>query len=170
MKEQLSGHGADLSTPVRKEDIVRILKEIAFFMRLQGGVLLKAKRYHRAAEFVWAWPGELTGSQPIRDLTTLPQIGPVIGGVIAEIVATGASTLHRELRGDYPLSLVELGEIPGLTSKQIFLLYRRAGIRSLADLRRAVRNPQQLLSIPSFGKRNVPRLCTTLQTMSYNID
>ena len=152
------------------EDVTRILNEIAFFLRLQGAAHpLKAKRFQRAASTVAMWPREVIATIRRCGLTELPHIDRLVDPVIAEILTAGRSTLHQEVCGTYPLSLAELQDIPGLTHKQIFLLYRHAGVRSLADLRCAVRNPQHLLSLPSFGKHNVPRLCTTVQTMAPTI-
>ena len=70
--------------------------------------------------------------------------------------------LHQQVRDDYPSSLAKLGDIPGLTSTHIYLLYHRAGVRSLADLRLVVHNSKQILSIPGFGPIVLARLCKTL--------
>jgi DNA polymerase/3'-5' exonuclease PolX len=43
--------------------------------------------------------------------------------VIAELVLTGVSAFHQQMRDEYPSSLAELGDIPGLTSKHIYLFY-----------------------------------------------
>ena len=77
--------------------------------------------------------------------------------VIAELVITGVSAFHQQVRDDYPSSLAELGDIPGLTSTHIYLPYYRAG-----DLRLAVHNSKQILSIPGFGPIVLARLYKTL--------
>lgn len=155
---------------VNKLDVALMLKEIAFFMRLNGGYPAKAKQYQKTGEALLLWSEELTVPVQIGVLARLPHIGPAMAQLITEIVITGASALHRQLRGDYPSSLAELGDIPELTPKQIYLLYRHAGIRSLADLRLAVRTPTQLLGIPTFGPCVFARLCKTLSDTSRRHD
>jgi len=145
---------------VKNRDVAAILKEIAFFMRLNGGSPSIAKRYHKAGEALLLWSEELPVS--IDALAQIPNIRLSMAKEIMQIALTGGSALHQEMRNDYPSSLAELGELPGLTLKQIYLLYHRAGVCSLADLRLAVQKPKQILSIPGFGPGVLAGLRKTL--------
>ena len=144
---------------MNKQESARILKEIAFFMRFNGGSPSLAKQYHKASQALLSWPGELTVPVQTDELARVPHIGHTMALVIAELVLTGVSAFHQQMRDEYPSSLAELGDIPGLTPKHIYLLYHRAGVRSLADLRLAIHHTKQILSIPGFGPSVLARLC-----------
>ncbi len=67
----------------------------------------------------------------------------------------------------HPHGVTELPHIDGLVdsvnAEILFLLYRHAGVRSLADLRKAIDNPQHLLGIPEFGPRRFARMSQAIQ-------
>lgn len=147
---------------MNKPEIAGVLKEIGFFMRFNGGDPSTAKTYQKAGEALLLWSEELTVAVQSGELTRVPHIGPTMAQVIIELVLTGTSTLHQQMCHEYPSSLAQLGDIPGLTDKQIYLLHRYTGVRSLADLRIAVRNTSQVLSIPGFGPRSLANLRKTL--------
>jgi DNA polymerase (family 10) len=135
---------------VNKRHIARILDEIAFFLLLKGENPYRARAYRNAGLALLTYPEDV---QSLVESGTLPHIkgiGPATASVIMELVTTGDSTLHRELRASYPASLKELSDVPGLRLKQIQRLYERAAISSLADLQVAVAE-NHLLAIPGLG-------------------
>ncbi len=94
-------------------------------------------------------------------LTAVAGIGPATASVISELVTTGASRFHQEVQGEYPSSLLELGDVPGLSMKQIRRLHDRAGIRSIADLHKACLEGR-LCNIKGFGPKVQAKLLTAL--------
>ncbi len=140
-----------------KHEVARILQDIAFFLLLKGDNPFKAQAYERAATAVLTSQPDLADLVATNSLTDLSGIGPATARVIIELVTTGHSTMHEEVQGRYPLSLVTLGEVPGLTPKRILTLYDRAGITSVADLKAACREGR-LVAIPGIG----PKLHTKL--------
>ena len=135
-----------------KREIAHILSEIAFYLRLKEANPYKSLAYERAARALLTSLHEphqlLTGDT----LTDIPGIGRGTAAVIRELLVTGASKLHETIKGSYPSSLVELGDVPGLRPKQIRKLYEEAGIRSVADLKTACRN-NQLLDLKGIGPK-----------------
>jgi DNA polymerase (family 10) len=94
-------------------------------------------------------------------LTGVTGIGPATASVITELVATGASRFHQEVQGEYPSSLMELGDVPRLSMKQIQWLHDRAGIRSIADLHKACLS-DRLCGVKGFGPKVQAKLLTAL--------
>lgn len=106
-------------------------------------------------------PHEASDLVQTGTLTDVTGIGPATASVITELVTTGTSAFHQEVQGAYPSSLTELGDVPGLSMKQIQRLYERAGIRSVADLHEAcVEN--QLRDIKGFGPKVHAKLLAAL--------
>ena len=137
------------------------MREIAFFLRLKGENAYKARAYEKAAFALLHAPHEATELVSAGILKDVPGIGPATSMVIADLVTLGESSLHRELQGDFPASLVELDAVPGLSIKQILRLYRRADVRSLEDLRRACQE-NRLIAIPGFGPKLQTKLLAAL--------
>lgn len=146
---------------MRKHEIARILREIAFFVRLSGDNPYKARAYEQAGTVLLLCSQEAAELIRSGTLAQVKGIGPATASVITELVQTGSSTFHREVRGAYPSTVAELGEVPGLSVSQIKRLVDRAGIRSMQELRTACRN-DALLQAPGFGPKGQARLLAAL--------
>ena len=152
-------HRADVT--MTKREIAHILSEIAFYLRLKQDNPYKSLAYERAARALLTALHEphqlLTGDT----LTDIPGIGRGTAAVIRELLVTGASKLHETVKGSFPSSLVELGDVPGLRPKQIRRLFEEAGIRSLADLKAACRK-NQLLDLKGIGPKVQAKILAAL--------
>ena len=135
-----------------KREIARHLSEIAFYLRLKDANPHKSVAYERAARALLLSPHEPHELFEHDILTDIPGIGPGTAAVIGELLRTGHSSLYQRVKGSYPASLVEVGQVPGLRPKQIRRLYEEAGIRSVADLQVACRN-KQLQTLKGIGPR-----------------
>lgn len=144
-----------------KREIAQVLHEIAFFLRLHGDNAYKARAYDKAATALLNASHDAQALVNKRMLTDVPDIGPATAAVITELVHTGNSVLHQELKKDFPSSLSELGDVPGLSVKQILRLYQRADVRSLEDLRRACRE-NRLVAVSGFGTKFQAKLLASL--------
>ena len=145
-----------------KQAIAHILKEMGFFLRLKGENPYKARAYERAGESLLMCDEPLQGLIQKETLMSVSGIGIATAAVIEELWQTGGSTLHQSVKGAYPSSLVELGDVPGLTTKQIRRLYDQAGIRSLSDLHDACRT-NRLLTVKGIGPRGQAKLLASLE-------
>jgi DNA polymerase (family 10) len=137
---------------VTKHEIKRVLDEIAFFLLLKGENPYKARAYNKAGVALLQCPEEVSVLVQHGTLSKVPGIGPATASVITELLTTGASAFHREVQGTYPSSLMELGDVPGLSVRLIKRLYERTGIQTIAELQEAcARN--RLLDAPQFGPK-----------------
>ncbi len=89
-----------------KHDIARTLKEIAFFLRLNGDNPYRAQAYERAGDALLLCAEDLAALVTSGSLTTVSGIGPATASVISELFMTGSSSLLQEVQGTYPSSLV----------------------------------------------------------------
>ncbi len=144
-----------------KRDIARTLKEIAFFLRLKGDNPYRAQAYERAGDALLVCAEDLSNLVKNGSLTDVSGIGPATAAVINELFSTGTSALLQELQGSSPSSLAELGDLPGLSIKQVRRLYDKAGIRSVAELQTACRE-NRLLSIKGIGPKVQARILAAL--------
>jgi DNA polymerase (family X) len=144
-----------------KRDIARVLKEIAFFLRFNGENPYRAQAYEGAASALLRCPEELSQLLASGSLTDVSGIGPATASVITELFTSGSSALLQKLHRSYPSTLVELGEVPGLSMKQIHRLYVEAGIGSVAELQDACRE-NRLLAIKGIGPKVQARILSAL--------
>jgi DNA polymerase (family 10) len=135
-----------------KHEVARALHEIAFFLSLKGDNPYKAQAYEGAGAALLTSPLGLRELLATGSLTQVHGIGPATARAITEFVTTGRSLVLEEARGSYPSSLATLGEVPGLSRKQIVKFYEQAHITSLADLKAACRDGR-LLKVPGMGPK-----------------
>ena len=146
---------------MNKREVASVLKEIAFFVRLSGGNPYKARAYERAGMALLTCPYEPLELLRPGTLTQVEGIGPATASLITELLTTGTSAVHQKVRGTFPSSLAELGDVPGLSMKQIVQVYTHGGVTSLAALQGACRKGT-LLAIPGIGPKMQAKLLTIL--------
>jgi len=122
-------------------------------MEFAGEPFFKFMAYERAAETI-----ENAGPVPeliaAGELQKLPGVGKTIATRIGEIVDTGTSAYYEELAAQFPPSLFEVLEVPGIGMKTAQALFAERGIASLADLERAVESGE-LSGVARLGKKSL---------------
>jgi DNA polymerase (family 10) len=135
-----------------KHEVARLFDEIALLLQLKGQSPFKSRAYHRAArsiETVTDDLGVLVATGRVRDL---PGIGQTLAGQLAELVGTGHSLYHEELRRGIPAGLLELATLPRLGAKKAMALWQQLGIASIGELEYAcIEN--RLVSLKGFGPK-----------------
>lgn len=113
-------------------DIVRLLREIA---HLRGEKSNAGIAYENAAQSIAALSFSIRASGKDASTLSIPGVGPKISAVIMEYIRTGTFEGANELRAraaarDALMGIIDVGEV---TAEE----WIRAGILSIADLRRA---------------------------------
>lgn len=137
--------------------VAAALQEIAQLMELKGGQYrFKAKAYNAGARAV---QGVADLDRVVREdrLTTLPRIGNALASQIKQLYFTGESSVLTELRQEFPVGVVELSALPGLSVEKIRQLQAELGITSLAELKTAA-EAGQLRKLRGFGPKTEQRL------------
>lgn len=122
---------------VDKDDIVRRLGEIAIFLELNGASPYEVLAFRNGADSLREWEGDLQCAVAAGTLTEIHGIGKGIAGVIEEFARHGHSQKYENVRGNYPATVLELFDVPGLGLKKIKQLHAELGIDSLAKLEHA---------------------------------
>jgi DNA polymerase (family 10) len=137
--------------PVQNAEIAALFDQAAELLEIGGENQFRVRAYRRAARVIEGLPkaaGALLKSG--RDLSELPGIGKDLAGKIADIVKTGHFDLLDTLKKRLPGELGDMAAVPGLGPKRIKLLYDRLKVRTLNDLRRAIK-AGRLREIRGFG-------------------
>ncbi|MFJ7950219.1 DNA polymerase/3'-5' exonuclease PolX [Lysinibacillus sp. NPDC096418] len=119
---------------MNKKTIIRTLEKIALYMELQGENPFKISAFRKAAGALEADERSLS---EMDDVTKLKGIGKGTAAVIEDLIATGESSLLKELEEIVPKGLLPLLKLPGLGGKKIAKLHQELGIDSAESLQAA---------------------------------
>lgn len=142
------------------EEIARIFERMARVLAFHGGNPFRIRAYERAADSVRELKRNLREMLP-ESYREIPGIGEDLSAMIREYVETGRIGRYEEERRGLSDEFIDLMEVPGLGPKTMAVLCERRGVRSLADLQRALSDPA-LAELPGFGERRVASLRRSL--------
>ena len=126
--------------PVQNAEIAAMFDQTADLLEIKGENQFRVRAYHRAARTIEGLPQSVKGLLSAEaDLSELPGIGKDLAGKIADIVTTGHFKLLDQLKKKLPGQLGDMAALPGLGPKRIKLLYNKLKVRTLDDLRRAIK-------------------------------
>lgn len=132
--------------------IAAVLDEIGVLLELLGEDRFRARAFRSAARAVEGVQEDVAVLALSGRLGAVRGIGPGTAAVVRELLETGASRLHEELRARTPPSLFALLAIPGLGARRVHLLHAGLGITTIEELERAaVRG--RVSRLAGFGKK-----------------
>ncbi|MEX0751803.1 MAG: DNA polymerase/3'-5' exonuclease PolX [Xanthobacteraceae bacterium] len=148
--------------PVQNAEIAAMFDQTADLLEIQGENQFRVRAYRRAARVVEGLPQSVKNLLSAgRDLSELPGIGKDLAGKIASIVNTGHFDLLDSLKKKLPGQLGDMAALPGLGPKRVKLLYDKLKVRTLDDLRRAVK-AGRLQKLKGFGPGIEKKLASAL--------
>jgi DNA polymerase (family 10) len=149
--------------PVQNAEIAAMFDQAAELLEIQGENQFRVRAYRRAARTVEGLPQSVRSLLAAgTDLSDLPGIGKDLAGKIADIVKTGHFALLDALKRKLPGQLGDMAALPGLGPKRIKLLYDKLKVRTLDDLRQALRSGR-LHELHGFGPTMEKKLAGALE-------
>lgn len=143
---------------MNKKIIIRTLEKIAVYMEIKGENPFKVSAFRKAAQ---ALELDQRSLDEIEDVTKLKGIGKGTGEVIAELIATGKSSVLEELQEEVPKGLIPLLKLPGMGGKKIAKLYKELGIDSAESLKQACLD-HEIQKLPGFGPKSEDKILKEL--------
>lgn len=138
-------------------EIAGVLAEIAMLSELNDPKPFRARAYMSAARALEIGSHDLASLAAAGRLTEIPGIGAGIAETIRELVRTGRSVVHDELRAATPAGLYDLLKVPGLGPRRIRTVHAELGVDSLDELERAVLDGR-LGALPGFGAKTAEKV------------
>ena len=138
---------------IANAEIARLFERLADLLEIEGENPFRVRAYRNVAHTV----EDLSRSIPQLieqgyDLTDLPGVGKELALKLRQVAETGRLPLLEEVEARTPGALCDLMRIGGLGPKRVGILYHQLGIRSVEDLRRALRGGA-IRELPGFGTR-----------------
>ena len=144
-----------------KDEIIRILEEIASLLELQNENPFKIRAYRNAARTLL---GIENLDQVIEQgkLKEYEGIGEHIAERIEELYHKGRLPYYTKLKRSIPRALLELMKVQGLGPKKVQILYRKLGIKTIPSLKKAAKEGK-LAKIKGFGAKTEGNILKSLE-------
>ncbi len=123
-----------------KKSAASVLEEMAMLMELKGENPFRIRSFVNGARVVEALDEDLATVVTEGRLRSIKGIGEALAAIIIELFTTGESSDLKALRAEFPPSIYELFDIPGLGPKRIKQVYEALGIDSMDKLEAACKN------------------------------
>ncbi len=151
------------------KEVAAILDEIGTLLELKGENPFKCRAYHNASRIIGALTVDLTSLISSGELNSIKGIGQGLAEKITELVRTGKSGYHEELKASLPSGLLEMLRIPGLGPKRVKILYDRLKIKSLQELKSAAA-AHALGRIEGFGEKTEENILQGIASLETHAD
>lgn len=140
-----------------RDVLIETLEKIAQLLELKGENAFKIRAYRQGAKAVAAYAGDIVAKARANELTGIPGLGETLRQKLHELASTGKLEFYDKLRAEFPDTIFELFEVPGLGPKKIAALYRELKVGNLAELKAACESGAAA-QLPGFGAKTVAKI------------
>lgn len=135
------------------KQVVRILRETADLLQIDGAIIGRYRSYEKAADLISGMSESIEQlAQDVEKLTELPGIGDRMAEHIQEILKTGDYSLRKKLLKKFPSTLLEVMTLQSLGPKKIAFLWSTFKAGTVADVEKLAREGK-LRDVPGFGEK-----------------
>lgn len=137
------------------DEIAKILYEIGEYLEMED-IPFKPRAYEKVAQTVESLEedaSEIYKRGGLKAIGEISGVGISIAEKIEELIKTGHSKYHEQLKKKIPVDLAILTRIEGLGPKSIKKLYQELRIKNLEDLEKAVR-AGKIRNLEGFGEKS----------------
>jgi DNA polymerase (family 10) len=148
---------------VHNADIAEKFNELADLLEILAENPFRIRAYRNAARLIGSLSHEATDLiKKNEDLTRFPGIGKDLAEKIITIVKTGELPLLKQTRKKVPRALSEMMRIPDLGPKRVKILYDKLKIRSISDLKKAIKQGK-IAKLEGFGEKTQEKIASALK-------
>ncbi|HTR81618.1 MAG TPA: DNA polymerase/3'-5' exonuclease PolX [Bacteroidota bacterium] len=147
-----------------KAKVSEILDEIGTLLELKGENPFKCRAYHNAARAIEGTAGDIATLVESGEIRNVKGIGEAIAEKVTELVKTGKSKYHEELKRSLPEGLLTILKIQGVGPKKVKLLFEKLKIKSLEELEAACK-AGKLEKLEGFGKKTEDNILAGIEAL-----
>jgi DNA polymerase (family X) len=147
---------------LNKDEIIRILEEIADLLELKGENPFKVRAYRNAARSLMNMEKDIKDVVREGQLTEYQGVGESLAEKISALVTKGRLPYYDKLKRSIPRSLLELLQVQGLGPKRVQFLYKKLRIQSLTALRKAAKEGR-IAKLKGFGRKTQQNILDALE-------
>ena len=154
---------------ISRETITETLENIALLLELKGENPFKIRAYRTGAEIVATFTGDFVQKAKDNDLSDTKGIGKALAEKLHELATSGKLEYYEKLRSEFPETIFELFDIPGLGPKKIKALYDKLNITSVTALEQACQS-NEVTQLPGFGAKSCSKILEAIAFHSQHAD
>ncbi|HZP97708.1 MAG TPA: DNA polymerase/3'-5' exonuclease PolX [Candidatus Limnocylindria bacterium] len=149
---------------VDNEGVAAVLDEIADLLELKGENVFRAVTYRAVARAV----RDLR--EPVADLVAqgrlgeIPKTGPSVTEAITQLVTSGESKRHAELKAAVPAGLITLLRVPGVGPATARTIYNELKITSIDELEEAAK-AHRLRELPKIQAKTEENILKSIASL-----
>ena len=147
------------------EAIANVLDEIGDLIELKGENVFRAVTYRQVARAIRDLREPVSLLLEQGRLAEIPKTGPSVTEAITQLVTTGESKRHAELKAAVPQGLITLLRVPGVGPATARIIHKELGITSIDELEEAAKahRLRELPKIQAKTEENILKSITSLR-------
>ena len=150
---------------MRNQEIARLFGDIADILQIKGANPFRIRAYQKAAQNIDSLPEDIETVAREGRLKSIPGIGHDLEQAVKEYLESGTTGLLEDLKKSIPLGLLELLSVPSVGPKTAKLLYEEVGIKSLEELKDALRN-NKLTGLFGIKEKTIANIAKGIEVFS----
>lgn len=147
-----------------KFKIANTLRELGIMLEILGENPFKIRAYENAAKIIEKLPDDLEELARTEELIKIEGIGRAIAKKISTIIETGNLPKLDEVKGTIPHGVLAMLQIPELTPRRINLIWKKLGIASIDELKKACRE-NRLVDLRGFGEDDLQEILRRIEKL-----
>ncbi|MEZ5334049.1 MAG: DNA polymerase/3'-5' exonuclease PolX [Methanolobus sp.] len=149
--------------------IAEKFSKMAKLLEFKGENQFKTRAYTNAARTIKGLDEELDVLYKNGMIDTIPGVGEILRGKIAEMLETGTFAAYENTVSEIPKGIIELMDIPGIGPKTARLFYEKLGVQSVDELSRAARE-HRIRRLPRMGEKQEEKILRAIMRMQQDKD
>ena len=147
------------------EGVAAVLDEIGDLLELKGENVFRAVTYRQVARSIRDLREPVAKLVEQGRLAEIPKTGPSVTEAITQLITTGESTRHTELKAAVPQGLITLLSVPGVGPATARIIYENLKITSIDELEEAAKahRLRELPKIQAKTEENILKSITSLR-------
>ncbi|MEK9174564.1 MAG: helix-hairpin-helix domain-containing protein, partial [Patescibacteria group bacterium] len=146
------------------QDIAKIFKEISLLLEMLGAAF-KPQAFLRAAENIENLGEDLKDTYRkggTKALAEIPGVGKSMAEMIEEYIKSNRIKEYQALKKKIPVDVEGLTSVEGIGPKGVYKLYKKLGIKTLADLEKAAK-AGKIRNLEGFGQKSEEKILKGLE-------
>ena len=146
------------------EGVAAVLEEIGDLLELKGENVFRAVTYRAVARAIRDLREPIATLVEQDRLAEIPKVGPSVKDAITQLVSTGTSLRHEELKAAVPSGLITLLRVPGVGPATARIIYDNLKITTVDELEEAAK-AHRLRELPKIQARTEENILKSIASL-----
>lgn len=146
------------------EEVAAVLEEIADLSDLKGENPFRAVTFRAAARAIRDLREPLRALMEQKRLDEIPKVGPAIAEAIEQLLTTGRSTRHEQLKREVPAGLLTLLSVPGVGPATARAIHESLKITTIDELEEAAKTGR-LRALPKIQAKTEENILRSIASL-----